>query len=67
MGDVILGEGLGFFGLHHRALGPNRHKELFFFLLKSSRESASLELLIGLLAFVVGSKGLETTNHISSY
>jgi len=29
VGDVILGVGLGFFGLRHQVMGPNRKREPF--------------------------------------
>jgi len=34
VGDVILGSGLGFFGLRHQTLGRNRKREPFVYLKK---------------------------------
>jgi len=40
VGGVIIGVSLGFFGWHHRALGPNR-KGQSLFLRKTRRKYAS--------------------------
>jgi len=54
VGDVKIGVGIGFFGWRHRTLGPNRKGQFFVYFKKAGRKSACLDLLIGLLAFVVG-------------
>ena len=47
VGDVILGIGLGFFGLRHSALGLNLKGQFFFFQKKIRQESASLYPWLG--------------------
>ena len=53
MGDVILRVALGFFWLTPSSSGPQRQGVTFVSLKKNRRNSASFELLIGLLVFVV--------------
>jgi len=55
VGNVIIGIGLGIFGPLHQLAGPNPNTQFFvcFFYKESRQKSASLETLIGFLAFMI--------------